>query len=70
MNLKVRLKLLIVLLVINLLILAASGCQEEDSWTPQCPPELLYIHDYEYVTLDDGSVITGAPIYKCKQPGT
>ena len=47
-----------------------SGCPEEESWTPQCPPEYLYIHDYEYVTLEDGSVIAGAPIYKCKQPGT
>lgn len=56
--------------IIILLSFMLSGCPEEESRTPQCPPELLFIHDYEYVTLDDGSVITGAPIYKCKQPST
>ena len=56
--------------MIFIALLLLTGCPEEESLTPQCPPELLFIHDYEYVTLDDGSVITGAPIYKCKQPGT
>lgn len=39
-----------------------SGCSEEDL-PPPCPER--YIYDYEYITLDDGSVITGAPIYRC-----
>lgn len=41
------------------LILLIQGCEEEE----ECPER--YIYDYEYITLDDGSVITGKPIYRC-----
>lgn len=44
------------------LIVILSGCTEED-YQAECPER--YIKDYEYITLDDGSVITGAPIYEC-----
>lgn len=45
-----------------LLILILSGCHETEE-LPPCPER--YIYDYEYITLDDGSVITGKPIYRC-----
>jgi len=50
--------------IISLFLL--SGCVEEEA--PVCPEN--YIYDYEYITLEDGSVITGKPIYKCNWNGT
>jgi len=53
------------ILMISLLVLA--GCQETEE-IADCPER--YVYDYEYITLDDGSVITGKPIYKCNWDGS
>jgi hypothetical protein len=44
-----------------LLIILLNGCTTEDN----C--EEWFIYDFEYETLDDGSVIVGRPIYRCRK---
>ena len=44
-----------------MICLILQGCVEEEEY---CKDQ--YIYDYEYKTLDDGSVIAGKPIYKCR----
>ena len=50
-------------LIIILTVLLLHGCNEEWLDARDCAEQIIV--DYEYITLDDGSVITGAPIYEC-----
>ena len=44
-----------------IMVIVLQGCNEEEASCDE-----YYIIDYEYITLEDGSVITGAPIYQCR----